>query len=145
MSTRTSAGTALHVRLAELPMFSACTKRELTTIAKLSTPREVAAGKVLAAEGSLGKEFVIILDGTASVAVHGRRVTTLGPGDYFGEIALLDKYRRTATVTAETPMVIDVVSAGDFTQLLREVPSLALKVMRGLAVMVREARENETV
>jgi CRP-like cAMP-binding protein len=140
MSTRKTRSVSDH--LAELPLFAACTKKELQAIAKLSTQRDVPAGKVLAREGAPGKEFVIVLDGTAVVDRGGRQIATLGPGEHFGEIALLDAHPRTASVTASTPMSIAVVGAGEFTELLEEVPSLAIKVTRGLARMIRQLRDD---
>jgi CRP/FNR family transcriptional regulator, cyclic AMP receptor protein len=130
------ASIAEHV--AQVPMFAACTKRELQTISKLSTQRDVPAGKTLTRQGQPGQEFVIILEGTASATRNGRRVATLGPGDYFGEIALLDPGERTATVVAETPMLIAVVTPNEFGQMIDEVPPLAHKIMRGLARQIRE-------
>ncbi len=123
---------------AAVPMFSACTKRELEAVTKLSTEREVPAGKELTREGQPGREFVIVLDGTAVATRGGRKVATLGPGDYFGEIALLDPGERTATVTAETPMTLAVVTWGEFDQMLAEVPALGQSIMRGLARQIRE-------
>lgn len=119
-------------------MFMACTKRELQTISKLSTQLEVPSGKTLTRQGASGQEFVLVLEGTAVATRNGRRVARLGPGDYFGEIALLDPGERTATVVAETPMVIAVVTPSEFGQMIEEVPALAHKIMRGLARQIRE-------
>lgn len=121
-------------RIASIPMFSACTKEQLRQISRLTTPLSVPAGKVLTREGAPGSEFVIILTGTASVTKGDRRVATLGPGDYFGEIALLDAHgKRTATVTAETPMDLEVISRGEFGGLLEEVPALSQRLLVGMA------------
>jgi CRP-like cAMP-binding protein len=128
-----------------VPMFSVCTKKELQVIARLSTERDVPAGKVLTEQGKPGQEFVIVLDGTAVATRNGRKVKQFGPGDYFGEIALLDPGERTATVTAETPMTIAVVSPSEFGQMLDEVPALAHKVMRGLARQIRELTGSKAV
>ena len=119
-------------------MFSMCTKKELQVIARLSTEREVPAGKELTTEGTPGQEFLIILDGTAVATRNGKTVHRFGPGDYLGEIALLDPGERTATVIAESPMTIAVVSPNEFGDMLDEVPALAHKVMRGLARQIRE-------
>jgi CRP-like cAMP-binding protein len=126
-------------------MFAACTKRELQAISKLTTERDVPAGKELTREGQPGREFVIVLDGTAVATRRGRKVATLGPGDYFGEIALLDPGERTATVTAETPMRLAVVTWGEFDQMLVDVPALGYKIMRGLARQIRELSSAEIV
>lgn len=119
-------------------MFSACNKRELQTLSRLTTERSVPAGKVLAQQGAPGREFVVVLDGTAVVQRNGRKVATLGPGDYFGEIALLDPGERTATVTAETAMLLAVVSVAEFGGLLDDVPALSRNILRGLARQIRE-------
>jgi CRP-like cAMP-binding protein len=124
--------------IARVPMFSACTKRELATISRLTSEVDVPAGRVLAEEGRPGSEFDIVLEGRAVARRNGRKVATFGPGDYFGEIALLDPGERTATVTAETDMLLGVVTPSALSQMLDEVPALAHKVMRGLARQIRE-------
>ena len=120
-------------RLAEVPMFAACSKQELRQISRLATEVHVKEGKVLTTEGRLGREFMIILDGTAVVTIGGRRVNTLGAGDSFGEVALLSRGPRTATVEATSEMTLEVVSAPDFSQLIEDVPRLAKKLLVGLA------------
>lgn len=124
--------------VAQVPMFAGCTARELRTIAKLSTQRDVPAGMTLIRQGQPGREFILVLDGNAVATRSGRRVARFGPGDYFGEIALLDPGERTATVVAESPMRIAVVTPNEFSQMLDEVPTLAHKIMRGLAQQIRE-------
>ena len=130
---------------AAVPMFAACTKKELQAVARLSTEREVPAGKELTREGQPGREFVIVLEGTAVATRRGRKLATLGPGDYFGEIALLDPGERTATVTADTPMTLAVVTWGEFDQMLVDVPALGHKIMQGLARQIRELSSGEIV
>src|SRR4051812_27430889 len=90
--------------LAQVPMFSACSKRDLQLIGRASDEVSVAAGKTLVEEGSPGHEFFLILDGSASVYRDGRKLATLGPGQYFGELALLDRGPRSATVKADTDL-----------------------------------------
>lgn len=128
-------------RLAQVPMFSHCTRRELQHVAKAATEIEVEPGKHLTVEGEPGHEFMIVLEGTAAVTAGDRRVATLRAGDFFGEVALLDPGPRTATVTAETPMMLAVVGQGEFAALLDDVPGLARNVLAGLA---RRLREHET-
>ena len=125
-------------RLAQLSMFASCSERELQQVAHLATELQVKPGHRLTTEGEAGHEFVIVIDGVASVLKHGTRVATLGAGDYFGEMALLDDGPRTATVVAETPMTIAVVGQLEFVDLLDDVPLLARKVARGLARRLRE-------
>ena len=123
--------------IADVPMFAACSEKELAIVSKLTTQTDVPAGKELTKQGAPGQEFVIVLEGTAIATHNGKEVARFGPGDYFGEIALLDPGERTATVTAETPMLIGVVGPGEFSQMLDEVPALARKIMRGLARQIR--------
>ena len=128
-------------RLAQLSMFASCSERELQQVAHLATELQVEAGHRLTTEGEAGHEFVIVIDGVASVLKHGTTVATLGAGDYFGEMALLDDGPRTATVVAETPMTLAVVGQLEFVDLLDDVPLLARKVARGLARRLRETED----
>jgi CRP-like cAMP-binding protein len=130
---------------ANVPMFSACSKHELRTIARLATEIDVPKGKVLTREGDRGREFMIVVSGTAVATRHGREVAAFGPGDHFGEIALLDSGVRTATIVAESPMTIAVVGPAEFERILDEVPTLNHKVMRGLARRLREVGDHEVV
>jgi CRP-like cAMP-binding protein len=100
----------------------------------------VKAGKVLTKEGDAGREFMIIASGTASVRRKGRKVTTLGPGDFFGELALLAGVPRTATVIAESDMVVEALNRAEFATLLDESPSIARKVLSAVA---KRSYENE--
>ncbi|MEY2437223.1 MAG: family transcriptional regulator, cyclic receptor protein, partial [Acidimicrobiaceae bacterium] len=108
--------------LAQVPLFAACSRKELQTIAKASDEVTVPSDKVLVEQGTSGRECFVIVDGTASVKRNGRRVATLGPGSYFGELSLLDKGPRTATVTAETPLTVLVLGPREFSSVLDAVP-----------------------
>lgn len=131
-------GDAFLDHLTEVPLFSALSRRELQLVAKRAEDVRVDAGKVLVSEGSPGHEFFVILGGTAKVTRRGRRVATLGPGGYFGELALLEKAPRNATVVAETPMELVVLGQREFAGLIDEVPGFARKL---LAAMGRRLRE----
>ena len=96
-------------RLAEVPLFAGLDKKHLRAISSLATPIDVAEGKALTREGEFGHEFIIVLEGEAEVQVGDEVVATRGPGDYFGEIALVANRPRTATVTAKTPMKVEVI------------------------------------
>src|ERR1700730_15163726 len=96
--------------LTEVPLFSACSRRELRTVSGLTTELSLPAGKVVTSEGQAGREFVVILQGKATVSIGGTEIATLGRGDFFGEIALLDGGPRTATVIAETDLETKVIS-----------------------------------
>jgi len=124
--------------LAKVRLFSSCSDKDLQKIAKASDEVAIDAGRVLVEQGTTGRECYVILEGSASVERNGVRVTTLGPGDPFGELALLDGGPRTATVTAETPMKVLVLGQREFAGVLDEVPGLAHKVMASLAQRIRE-------
>lgn len=127
-------------RLAEVPLFSSCSKKELRQVSRLMTTINVAAGTELATEGKLGAEFCVIVEGRANVVRQGREVAKLGPGQWFGEIALLDqRHLRTATVTAVTDMVLEVVDGPSFATLVEEHPRIARKLLAGLAHLVAES------
>ena len=119
--------------LSQVPMFSVCSKKELTLIMRRSQERTVAAGTKLTEEGKPGDELFIIFEGECRITRNGKRVTDLGPGDFFGELALLDKPVRDATITATSPMTVLVVRRREFEVLLIEVPSIARKLLRALA------------
>jgi CRP-like cAMP-binding protein len=127
--------------LSRIPIFSECSNRELKAISKLVTPVEVKAGKVLTKEGDQGREFMIIASGTATVRRNGRKVASLGPGDFFGELAVLAGVPRTATVTADTDMVVEALNRQEFSSLLDESPTLAKKILIGA---VKRLYENDT-
>jgi CRP-like cAMP-binding protein len=101
-------------RLKEVPIFAKLNKKELAMIAQHADELDVPAGKVLVREGELGHEFFVIESGTAEVVRGDRKVMDMGPGDFFGEIALLVEDRRLATVTATSPMTVIVMTRADF-------------------------------
>ncbi|MEO5840611.1 MAG: cyclic nucleotide-binding domain-containing protein [Acidimicrobiales bacterium] len=119
--------------LAKIPLFKECTKKELQAVSRLVTPIHVKAGKVLTKEGDPGREFMIIASGAATVRRKGRKIAALGPGDFFGELALLAGVPRTATVIADTDMVIEALNRAEFATLLDESPSIARKVLSAVA------------
>ena len=125
--------------LAQVRLFSAFNKKELVLIARASDEVDVPAGKELVKEGSPGHEFFLILSGEASVRRNGRKVATLGAGQYFGELALLDRQPRNASVVADTPMQLLVLGQREFAGILDEVPVLAHKMLTIMAARVREA------
>jgi CRP/FNR family cyclic AMP-dependent transcriptional regulator len=125
--------------LGAVPLFSACTKRDLSRIAALVEEVEAPQGKVMMRQGNPGRECYVISEGTAKATMRGRGSASLGPGDFFGEMALLDQGPRTATVTAETDMHLLVLNSREFFSLLDAVPGVAQRIMRGLAERLREA------
>lgn len=126
-------------QLGRMWLFSACTKRDLQVIGRASDEVAVAAGKALTEEGRPGHEFYLILDGEATVRRNGRKVATLGAGQYFGELSLLDRGPRTATVTAETDMRLLVLGQREFNGILDEVPGLAHKLLRTMSERLRDS------
>ena len=105
----------------------------------LTTALTIPAGKVVTSEGQPGREFVVILEGKATVSINGTEIATLGRGDFFGEIALLDGGPRTATVVADTDLVARVISYAEFSQMLEDVPTMARKLLVGVAARLRDA------
>ena len=119
--------------LARAPLFNELSRQELGKLAKATEDLEVEAGKVLTREGDLGREFFVIVDGAVSVTKDGDEIRKLGPGDFFGEIALVyDNPRRTATVTATTPLRFFVLTRQSFRSLLEHQPEIEQKVMAAL-------------
>jgi CRP-like cAMP-binding protein len=126
--------------LSRVPLFAGMSRRELAAVRRLSTPlRPQRAGKVLIRQGDQGAEFFIIIDGQAAVTIDGHEVAKLGPGDFFGEMALLSRGPRTATVTCITDMQVEVITRRDFSSLLEESPTLTRKILASLAERLREA------
>ena len=126
-------------RLAAVPLFSQCTRRELERISSLTTEHTASAGDVLTIAGQPGQECFIIESGTASVYRDDLKLDVLGPGALFGEIALLDQGPRTATVVADTDMVLLVMSRSEFSRVHVLAPSVARKMIKALATRIRRA------
>jgi CRP-like cAMP-binding protein len=125
--------------LSKIWLFSTCSARELRTVQRALDEVTARAGTVLCEEGTIGREFFFIVEGRASVRRGGRKVALLGPGDYFGELALLDRRPRSATVSADTDMVLLHMNQRDFYGLLEEVPPLARKLLAAMADRLRDA------
>lgn len=125
--------------LAKIWLFSTCSTRELRTIRRTLEEVTVPAGRVLCEEGTIGREFFLIVDGQASVRRNGRKVATLGPGQYFGELALLDRRPRSASVVADTEMLLLVLGQRQFNGILDAVPALSRKLLVAMATRLRES------
>jgi CRP/FNR family cyclic AMP-dependent transcriptional regulator len=119
--------------LRQAPLFEGLSKKELTELARRSEDMELDAGTVLCREGEVGQEFFVILEGEVDVKRRGKKLGTRGPGDFIGEIALLEDIERTATVTAKTPLHVFVLTRPAFQHLVNEHPAVESKVMRTLA------------
>jgi len=118
------------------PLFAHCSKSELGSVALVADEIDMAEGKVLTTEGDPGREFFVLIDGTAEVRRKGRKINTMSSGDFFGEIALVSNRPRTATVTATSPMRLLVVTDRAFRELMRKMPSIQSKVLAALAERV---------
>ncbi len=129
-------------RLAQVPMFSGCSNKELTAIAKTVRQIDHPAGTVIATEGDPGAGLFVIESGDADVTIGGKRVNTLHTGDFFGEMALLDGGPRTATVTATTDIKLYALTEWVFRGLLVEHPSIALRTLEAMAARLRSATKS---
>jgi CRP/FNR family transcriptional regulator, cyclic AMP receptor protein len=129
--------------LASVPLFRACSKRDLSRIASLADEIEVPQGKVLTKQGEPGWEFFVIADGQAKASMRGRRSVPLRQGSFFGEMSLLDGGPRSATVTAETDMLLLVLSSRSFSSLIDEVPLVGRRVLQVMAERLREAEQSQ--
>ena len=125
--------------LSRVSLFSAASKKELEKLAKASDEIEVPAGKEVVEQGRVGHEFFLIVDGNAAVKRNGRKIASLGPGDYFGELSLLDRNPRSASVVADSDMKLLVLGQREFGGVLDEVPTLAHKLLTSMAKRLREA------
>jgi CRP-like cAMP-binding protein len=105
---------------------------------------EVPKGATLTKEGATGREFFAVADGKATAKLRGRKIASYGPGDFFGEMALLDQGPRSATITSDSPMKLYVLDARSFSTLIERHPAVARKILRGLAGRLRKAEKAPT-
>ena len=130
--------------LAKVPLFSACSNRELRAIAGVVKEVDHPAGTVIATEGDPGVGLFVIVDGDAEVTIGGKRMAILRRGDFFGEIALLDGGPRSATVTARSDLRLLGLTEWVFRGLLQEHPSIAVKTLESMAGRLRDATQAAT-
>ena len=124
-------------RLEEVPIFEDCTRRQLREVAAISKVVELAAGSIVTRTGDPGEEFFVLVDGSVTVEISPRKRGRLRPGDFFGEMSLLDGEPRSATVRAETDVRLLVIQRRNFQSLLREVPELSHRVLETLSRRIR--------
>ena len=128
-------------RLAQIELFSELNHKELKKLASFMTTVNPRAGRNLTTQGDVGREFMIIREGEASVRRNGRLIANLGPGDFFGELAVVAGVPRTATVTAETDLVVEVLNRREFSSLLDGNPAIAKKILVGAVKRLHEIEE----
>jgi CRP/FNR family cyclic AMP-dependent transcriptional regulator len=129
--------------LKRIPLFSELQGRELESLANTFKERKFDAGDTMAAEGTGGIGFFVIGEGEAGVTVHGTERTTLGPGDYFGEVALIDEGQRSASIVANTPLTAYGLTAWEFRPLVESNGRVAWKLLQTLAKRLRAAEQRE--
>ncbi|HEY3941086.1 MAG TPA: cyclic nucleotide-binding domain-containing protein [Acidimicrobiales bacterium] len=123
--------------LAQVPLFSECSRAELRLIAGLGASVPVDSGATLTKQGAVGREFFLVTSGSARCFRDGKLVARFGPGDFFGEMALLDRAPRTATIVADEPMEVLVLDSREFETMLEDAPSISRKLLKALAVRQR--------
>lgn len=131
-------------RLSKVPLFAGCSQKDLQTIARVVKDIDHEKGTVIAREGEPGIGLFVIADGTAEVTIGGAKKASLGPGEFFGEIALLDGGPRTATVTATSDVKLLGLTEWVFRGLMQEHPSIAVKTLQAMAGRLRNATKNAT-
>lgn len=122
--------------LKRVPLFAGCSKKELAKIALLADELDLPEAREITRQGASGREFLVIAEGSADVVRNGRVVNKLGPGDFFGEIALVTGQLRTAAVRTRGPARVLVVEARAFRSLMSDVPQIQGKVLRELAARI---------
>ena len=131
--------------LRRVPLFAACDDKQLTFIVTQVDEVDFPAGRVLCREGDSGGEFFVLVDGSARVERKGNVLRDLGPGDFFGEIALVDHGLRTATVTVLTPSRCLVLGPGQFQNVVRQDASIGVAVLQALGARLRAVLDEHPV
>jgi CRP/FNR family transcriptional regulator, cyclic AMP receptor protein len=124
--------------LGRVPLFAGCASRDLEEIGKLADEVDVPAGQTLMTEGATAQEFFVVIDGSLRVERGGAEIAKLGPGDFVGEIGLVDGRPRTATVTAESASRLFVIGHREFHSLLEAHPGIQIEILQALAQRVRQ-------
>lgn len=131
-------------RLRSIPIFSELSKKEMRTVSRLMTQIDVKEGRALTREGEVGREFMIIMEGSAVVRRNGRKIAELGAGDFLGELAVLSGAPRTADVIATTDMVLETLNRREFMSLLDESAAIAKKVLIGAVKRLHDLESSKT-
>ncbi|HYN69822.1 MAG TPA: cyclic nucleotide-binding domain-containing protein [Candidatus Eisenbacteria bacterium] len=137
--------TLTHDRRAELlagcPLFRSIDAEGLAALAERATQVDFPAGHVIARQGEIGTGFFVVIDGHVRVVRDGKPVATLGPGEFFGELSVLDRMPRNAMVAAEVPTTCLALASWDFEAVLLQQPALTLAILRGVAARLRAVTE----
>ncbi|HVF12851.1 MAG TPA: cyclic nucleotide-binding domain-containing protein [Actinomycetota bacterium] len=131
--------------LKRVPLFEGLSRSDLKAVLKETNAETFPAGRVIVKEGSAGGRFFLIIEGLAKVSINGRTRTTLGPGDFFGEMSLIDRSPRSATVTAETGVQALSLASWNLLALLEEHWALTHKVLKVLAARIRELDRDASI
>jgi CRP-like cAMP-binding protein len=128
--------------LSQVPLFSMLPKKDVAELARDARDHTFPAGTVLTKQGEeLSETFGVIVEGRAQVNVHGRPVRTVGPGDYFGEMALIDRSYRSATITAQTQLRCLLFNSWAFRPFAMEHPETAWALLEAMVQRVRDAED----
>ena len=130
--------------LRHIPLFKACNPHALAEIGQLADEVDVPDGYTLIREGTFGEQFILIIEGHVRIDRGGKTIRTMGPGEFLGEIALIDKGRTTATATTEGPAKLFIVGHQAFNSLLDQSPAVRLDIMTALANRVRQLEPSDT-
>ncbi len=125
--------------LADVPIFAGLSKRHLEKIAKIAVTKRYAQDAKMVIAGDQGESFFVLLEGTALVSAGDFTAVVLGAGDFFGEMALLDGFPRSATVTAESEVDVMIVTRRRFIKLLESEPTIGIAMLKALSRRVRSA------
>ena len=138
--------TLTHDRRAELlaacPLFKGIEPAGLAGLAELATPVDFPTGHVIARQGEIGTGFFVVIDGMVRVVRDGAVVARLGSGEFFGELSVLDRLPRNATVATEAPTTCLALASWDFEKILLDQPALTLSILRGVAARLRDVTES---
>jgi CRP-like cAMP-binding protein len=129
--------------LAEVPLFAGLSKDDLREVGRQATRLTLSKGSELTHQGGIGREFIIVLEGTVDVLIDDEAVATCGAGDFFGEIALLEDGQRVATVVAKTDVVVDVVNRAEFSTLVAEYPQIGETIRAAMEQRLSENAAHE--
>lgn len=124
--------------LRKVPLFSACSAKDLERVLKAGTSVTTAAGQVIIDQGQTGREAFVLLSGTATVKRNGKKVATIGAGAIVGELSLFDHGPRTATVTCDTECDLLVIGQREFLAVIEQVPALTRRILEYLAGKIRD-------